>query len=119
MGSLKRALNPAFIVAAYNKSTASNGFNSAISCSSLENLSNLPQKSPISPSTTNSAVTAARNYRGTKKLKQSLAAKRLKALAETTTSSLLDEEDAAATVANATNQLSSPSCKRRRSQRAH
>ena len=53
------------------------------------------QNSPISPSpSTNTTVTTARNYTGTKKFKQSLATKRIKMIANTTTSSILDEEDA-------------------------
>lgn len=95
------------------------------------------QNSPLlSPTTTNSntIVATARNYTGTKKLKQSMASKRVKMIAQTTTSSILDEEDAEASgvvavlsaaataqveaVSNAVaeaNYISSPSCKRRKS----
>lgn len=93
------------------------------------------QNSPLSPTTTNSntVVATARNYTGTKKMKQFMASKRVKMIANTTTSSILDEEDAEASgvvavlstatapieaVSNAiaeANYISSPSCKRRKS----
>lgn len=93
------------------------------------------QNSPLSPTTTNSntVVATARNYTGTKKMKQFIASKRVKMIANTTTSSILDEEDAEASgvfavlstatapieaVSNAiaeANYISSPSCKRRKS----
>ena len=93
------------------------------------------QKSPLSPTTTNSntMIVTARNYTGTKKMKQYMASKRVQMIANTTTSSILDEEDAEASgviavlsaatvpveaVSNAVaeaNYISSPSCKRRKS----
>ena len=93
------------------------------------------QNSPISPTTTNSntVVATARNYTGTKKMKQFMASKRVKMIANTTTSSILDEEEAEAsgvvavlsaataqveavsTAVAEANYISSPSCKRRKS----
>lgn len=114
---------------------AGNSENSNPNASVLIESSFVNQNSPISPTTTNSntIIATARNYTGTKKLKQVMASKRVKMIANTTTSSILDEEDAEAsgvvavlaaptapieavsnTIAEA-NYISSPSCKRRKS----
>lgn len=132
LSSLKRPVKPEYLY----KSSA-NSLNNDNSLLLLD--SSLIQNSPISPTpttTTSLVTTTARNYTGTKKMKQSLASKRLKVIANTTTSSILDEEDAEAsgvvtvlsaaaiingenTNANAVsaenNYISSPSCKRRKS----
>ncbi len=123
---LKRPLKAEFL---YKSSSTANDSQN-INDNSLLLESSLIQNSPISPTTTTSHVTTARNYTETKKMKQSLASKRIKMIANTTTSSILDEEDAEASGVmtvltaeevnepvekNENNYISSPSCKRRKS----
>lgn len=131
LGGLKRQFKSDYLYKQPNNLVV-NENNSLLMDSSL-----VIQNSPLlSPTTTNSntIVATARNYTSTKKLKQSMASKRVKMIAQTTTSSILDEEDAEASgvvavlsaaataqveaVSNAVaeaNYISSPSCKRRKS----
>lgn len=130
LNGLKRPYKAEYLLASYK---AANESQMEINENSLLDTS-LIQNSPISPTTTTSHVTTARNYTTTKKSKQSIVSKRIKMIANTTTSSYLDEEDAEAsgvvevlTAANSTmaatatankgevNYISSPSCKRRKS----
>lgn len=123
---LKRPYKAEYLLSSYkaaNESQISINENSFIDTSLIQN-------SPISPTTTTSHVTTARNYTTTKKSKQSIVSKRIKMIANTTTSSYLDEEDAEAsgvvevltatntavtTAKGEVNYISSPSCKRRKS----
>ena len=128
LGGLKRPYKAEYLLASYK---AANESQVEINENYLLDTS-LIQNSPISPTTTTSHVTTARNYTTTKKSKQSIVSKRIKMIANTTTSSYLDEEDAEASgvvevlnAANTTttvtatkgevNYISSPSCKRRKS----
>lgn len=106
LSSLKRPFRSEYLISSYKADV-----------SLLDEDSVLAQNSPISPSTTMSVVTSARNYTGTKKMKQTLASQRLKKmLADTTTSSILDDEETAAS--GKRNEPSSPSCKRRKSHKS-
>ena len=102
---LKRQFKPEYSYKLYDSPMVLND-NSAIL---LEN-SLIAHNSPISPTpttTTGTFVSTARNYTGTKKMKQSIASKRIKMIANTTTSSILEEEEAEAsgvlTILSATN----------------
>lgn len=135
LGTLKRSLKPEYLLAAckHNFLGLSGmepaGFNDSFHDMAMV----LPPKSPLSPTTTTSQVTAARNYTGTKRMKQSLASKRLQKLASKPgypSSELSNSADEMGTLpaadfktfshaaagAGAINPalLSSPSCKRRR-----
>jgi hypothetical protein len=128
LGTLKRTLKADYLLAPSYNSMAP----LLESENSLTNISiSIQNNSPLSPTTTTSHhfitnnTMTARNYTGTKKLKQSIASKRIKMIANTTTSSILDEDEAEASGVitalsvpgpNAeANYISSPSCKRRKS----
>jgi hypothetical protein len=134
LGTLRRTLRPDFLLAACKH--GANGLGVLSGMGSVDEQTGntsalLPPKSPLSPTTTTSHITAPRNYTCTKRMKQSLASKRLKMLATRPSSSssaegsspLPSEDGYLRTTIQSQSQpsadvlpalLSSPSCKRRK-----